>query len=209
MKQGMSAKRHQPVDDKMEIQPMKKQKKMDDPEIINLECGAEVYWVKPDAFGDYSLKVKKMPNPPYKDNGSPWNMMTLEEDTMVREKQPRDRKPCNLGSLMYDNVLTKEELPDKLTDALCCSCYGIFSVTKDRKSIIKMYHDIRNKIHNESDMKEICRLVKDPNDLINDIENGYTVVLVFGTSNFYEQYFFKVKDIYMMVKIDHTIGWDM
>ncbi len=194
------------------------------PEVFKLACGVEVFWQPIDAFHkNYQLNLSNENNIEV-GCGNPWNLMTEEEEKLIRMKKPSESCiPCNLESMMYHAVLnTKNDLVENIKNNMCGDCWGIFTTTSDRKKMLKLYYDARNSKHEsmrgmvslevfrqmrDDESRELERLRNDPTDLINDIDNGHTLVLVYGGQNFLEEYFFRSGNSYVIITVDHSVTW--
>jgi hypothetical protein len=175
--------------------------------IYTLECGAQVTWKQSDVFDNYRLEIV-VPSPTSKGCGNPWNLMTEQETILIKSQKPKTAPvPCNLKSMMYQNIISDEkQLSNELQDMLGGDCWGVFVTTQDRKEIIKVYFDART---NGQDLKihDNIRndLLKDPNELVEHIKSGHTVVIVLGGNEFIEGYFFKIGDLFVEMVNDHMI----
>lgn len=199
--------------------------------IFELKCGAKVSWKKNDIFQGYHIEV--VDNDPLTETetgtrtrpwcGNPYNLMTKEEYETIISKRPKASQiPCNLDSMLYNKIIEKKNLSDDIIDNIYADCWGIFTTTSDRKEIIKVYYDLRNserktwrttlsvteyheKVQEVS--RERYRLGENPEDLINDIEQGHTVILVFGGDELIETYYYKIGELYVRSTVDHTMKW--
>jgi hypothetical protein len=121
----------------------------------------------------------------------------------------------------YQKIIDPNQLKTAIVHSLEGDCNGIFSTSPDRKQI-KLYYDGRNAAHTvkydqltteefhaqrEKDEVERFRLMNDPTDLLQDLENGMTVCIVFGTDEFTEHYYVKLNGMYLQTTVDHSINW--
>jgi hypothetical protein len=96
---------------------------------------------------------------------------------------------------MSHRVVTEAKLPEEPTKYIEADCWGIFTTTEDRKRIARVYHDERQaasadvppeelKTLRDKEQRERDRLCADPSDLLADIKQRHTVVVVMGGDEF-------------------------
>jgi len=178
--------------------------------IYNLESGIKVSWKKDSYFENYHLKI--IDSTPNDGCGNPWGMMTsLESEIIEKERPEMNHIPCGIKSIMKHKIISYEDLSNELIDDISSDCWGVFSTTEDRKEIVNIYFDDRKErelIDKENKFKEERdRLIKNPQDLINEINNGNTICIVLGIRDFMEIYYCKLSDIYLQITVDHSILW--
>lgn len=176
---------------------------------------------KKDAFQRYSLEY--VDSEPTGGCGNPFNLMTKEEYEMIINEKPKSHLvTCRLNSILYNKIIKEEDLIETISSDICADCWGIFTITNDRKEVVKIYYDNRNsdekkwrlnlstKEYHEKVKelgKERERLCNDPSDLIDDIKQNNTVVIVLGCEEFIEMYYYKIGEMYFCSTIDHTMTW--
>jgi hypothetical protein len=164
--------------------------------LFTLECGAKVHWSLKTPFEDYELQVVCDPQKDSKKScGNPFNWMTPSEYKEITQMRPKNtNKPCKLECMMeqqffYDTKTVAAEL----IDFIGADCWGVFTTTQKRDKIVKMYFDTRTDGDDEDSDKLRDKLIEDPAELIDAMNNGLTVVIVMGSKRFIESYFFKVQ----------------
>lgn len=178
---------------------------------ITLQNGAVVEWRYPDAFQNANLYITK--GPKEKDDkgcGNPWNWMTDAEAQKVRQAKPADRqKPCKVDSMMYHKIYrSQEEIGAELKAIIDADCWGVFTTNANRSEVYRVFFDTRRNDNNDKGQEERSRLARNPQDLLQSLDQNLTVVLVLGQFQFMEYYFFKVATgIYVSVHVDHSINW--
>ena len=179
---------------------------------FTLSNGAQVRWSFIDCFASYTLECVK-PTAGKTVHDDPWSMMTPEEAFMVEQKRPVTDRPCSLDSIMTCHFINMNDVKDRLLHALGHDCWGILSTTADRKTIVKVYFDARNAPGTPEEVsvylnREIDRIYDNgAKELVKDIEQGLTVIIVFGEYEFLEEYYFQVpggKDTCAVISVDHT-----
>ena len=188
-----------------------------DGEIIMLSIGRRVQWVQPDAFQKYTLCTIDYDEEGF-ECGNPRNLLQLcpeAERKLVRDKEPQAcGPPLHVKSIMYHRVFDSEaEVKSELISMTCCSCWGIYITSVDRKVVHKIYFDTRSIDRDDDDFrdspdykeedKKRQAIIDDPIELLHDMESGLTVVVVLGQTELAEVYYFKIGQLYLRVKVDH------
>lgn len=142
--------------------------------------------------------------------------------------------PCRMDCLLIQDIWTKkEDVSKELCEGIGSDCWGVWVMSADQKSLIKQYFTYRvdipllnqiNKLIREfGNNKEISNalwsvrnviekdsnkirdiLMKDCSELITHMEQGNTIVIVYGHSRFMEEYFSMKNGIYIRSQIKHT-----
>lgn len=171
---------------------------------IQLSNGRVVQWIKNDLFHDYTIKLKV--DDDHHDNesrcGNPWSQLNGEETALVKSVKPKYTVPFNLTRYMRETMLftNVDDLKQELQmNCVGADCWGVFTVSADRKHIIKSYYDARNNNNNTTTDLNAKRyaLMIDSTPIIKDMDYGHTVVIVFGQRGCMEGYFYKVQDTYV------------
>jgi hypothetical protein len=155
-----------------------------------LNNGVTYQWYKKDLYDNYDIKYIDKDNKELE--GCVWDAIGSENKKTVLATKPKDyaHPLFEQGTAMYHKFLHGDEelrktLIENLGDDISC----VYTISEDRKKLIKTYFDCRE---GDDEFSERDRLFSDPSDLIHDIHNGNTVVFVFGSSDLYERYFVKV-----------------
>lgn len=83
-------------------------------------------WQQEDAFQKPSLEVIEYP-PQHRGCGNPWNMMTDEEDKIVRALKPTPVKvPCKIDTMLYVTAVERDKLAETVLDCLGGDIWGPF-----------------------------------------------------------------------------------
>jgi hypothetical protein len=157
-----------------------------------LDNGIEYQWYKKDLYDDYDIEIVNV-----EAGKNIWSIIGDDNKKTVMDTKPKDIPLFEQGTAMYHKLLKEDELRKVLIGDLGDDLWCLYTISENRKELIKTYFDFRG---NDADEKcpERDRLYNDPSDLISDISNGNTVVFVFGSSNLYEKYFVKVSNTEFM-----------
>lgn len=174
--------------------------------VYKLDNGIVYKWEKRNLYEDYQIHIVRDMGSRGCGCGNPWNTIGDYRDQVVSTK-PKSEKVFEQNSGMYHKLLsssfeTKEYMKELINGDMWC----IYTITEDRTRVIKTYFDFRMTDWKEDPEGEAVRNkpASDPSDLIKDIDNGNTVVFVFGSSEFIETYFIRVsqRDI-MAIEVTH------
>lgn len=180
-----------------------------DEKVITLPNGDKMKWARDNIFENYYLENIDRNN---SGCGNPWNMLSESEEEFVRSgTKPADPPvPANLTRYMRTTLFTSpSEVTERMKELIGADCRAVFSVDDTRCKLLNMYYDIRTPENNrltgnkEKYMIEDSKrssLMNDQTELIKTVDNGDTVVIVFGGNDFQfrEDYYYKVQDTYVV-----------
>lgn len=148
-----------------------------------------IVWTRAHLFDTYNIEIKNTDG-----CGNPWNKLS-EEALIVKNQGPKNDVVCQLKDVMIHRIRTYDSISKNLENLLKSDCWGAFTITNDRKTLIQLYFDDRSNIINKKDD------IMTP--LIQDIKNGYTVCIVMGGTSFVEFYFFDVDGKIIEIETNH------
>lgn len=165
-----------------------------DPQLIcsvyKLGNGIVYKWNRKNLYEDYQLHIVHDAGRQGCRCGNPWNIIDNYRDCVLATR-PESKKIFEQKSGMCHKILSTQELRDRMIESLESDIWCVYTITQDRKKIIKTYFDFRTHCWNVNPEGEDTRsrLIEDPLELIEDIDKGHTVVFVFGLSSFIEEYY--------------------
>lgn len=175
--------------------------------VYRMENGIVYKWTRKSLYEDYQIHVIHDAGKEGCGCGNPWNIIwDYKEEILVTK--PKSKKIFEQDSGMYHKILSSQELPESMLDFLSGDMWCVYTITEDRNKIIKTYFDFRADPweKNSEGVATRERLMKDPSELIVDINNGYTVVFVYGSREFIELYFVKISDEKIMsIEVTHSL----
>jgi hypothetical protein len=172
--------------------------------VYKLENGIVYKWTRESLYDDYQLHIVHAVGHGGCGCGNPWNIINDYRDELLTTR-PDSKKIFEQKSGMHHEILSSQDLRDRMIDGLGSDIWCVYTITQDRKKIIKTYFDARAERSNPERTATRERLIEDPHELIEDIDGGYTVVFVFGSSEFIEQYFIGIPGTLntMMIEVTH------
>ncbi len=170
---------------------------------IKLECGCVASWIISNPFGSFQLHMIKL----CKASGDSIPRRHISEE---ERKRVADLRPISGGvrSTMKHKFLDRSCLLSGIRDLLIAECRGIMITTANRDTIAKIYFntigDYKDRDH---DLMKTNRdeLIKKPANLVEYIDEGYTLIIVIGFDLLFEYYLFAVPGTatYIVSEIQH------